>query len=60
MYFPFDKINLWGSYNFFTDYLRIDSFKYKNESFIKLLLKLDRDKDLTGKNRILYFLPFLF
>ena len=59
MYFPFDKTNLWGSYNFFTDYLRIDSFKYKNESFIKLLLKLDRDKDLTGKNRILYFLPFL-
>jgi FkbM family methyltransferase len=59
MFFPFDKTNLWGSYNFLTEYLKIDGFKYKNESFIKLLLKLDRDKDLTGKNRILYFLPFL-
>ena len=58
MFFSFDKSNLFGSYNFLIEYFKIDGFKYKNESFIKFLLKLNRDVDLTGKNRILYFLPF--
>lgn len=58
MFYPFDKSNRWSSYNFLTDYLKIGDFEYKDESFIKLLLKLESE-DLSGKNRMLYFLPFL-
>ena len=58
-FFPFDKTNFFSSYNFLTKYLRINGFEYNNESFVKLLLELKRDINLTNKNKILYFLPFL-
>lgn len=59
MFYPFDKSNRGSSYNFLTDYLKIGDFEYNNESFVKLLLELKCDINLTNKNKILYFLPFL-
>ena len=59
LFFPFDKSNLFSTYNFLSNYLKLENFEYKDEAFIKLLLNLDRSNNLTGKNKILYFLPFV-
>ena len=59
LFFPFDKSNLFSTYNFLSNYLKLENFRYEDEAFIKLLLNLNRDNNLTGKNKIFYFLPFV-